>query len=199
MFVIVNLRRYRVFIVIIITVLIVATLIMLPPFLLKNMYPLKYKDIVEKYSMEYNIDFYLVMAIIKVESNFDKNAVSHKGAKGLMQLTGQTAQWGAQALNLSDYTSDKVYDPETNIKIGCWYINRLMQEFDNDLTLVLAAYNGGSGNVNKWLQDKNLSSSGKTLDKIPFKETENYVKKVIREYHVYKKLYQNKTTGGQVK
>jgi len=154
-----------------------------------SMHPLKYREIIEKYSSEYGLDAYLIMAIIKVESNYNKDAVSHKGAKGLMQLTDQTAQWGAQKLGMDDYASDKVYDPETNIKIGCWYLNNLMKEFDNNLSLVLAAYNGGSGNVNKWLNDENLSKSGKTLDKIPFKETEQFIKKVMKEYHIYVKLY----------
>ena len=106
-----------------------------------------------------------------------------------MQLSDQTAMWGAEELGIENFSIEDVFDPETNIRIACWYINTLMKEFDYKLQLVLAAYNGGSGNVTKWLKDKKFSSSGEKLDKIPFKETENYVNRVIKEYNIYNKLY----------
>jgi soluble lytic murein transglycosylase len=162
---------------------------MFPQNILRLMYPIKYNELVFKYSETYNIDPYLVFAIIKAESNFNPKAESHKGAKGLMQLTDQTAKWGAAQLGLENFNIDKVFEPETNIQIGCWYLNNLMKEFNNDLFLVITAYNGGSGNVTKWLKDKNFSQSGKSLDKIPFKETASYTKKVVKDYSIYKKLY----------
>jgi soluble lytic murein transglycosylase len=182
-------RKYRYLLLLGITALVIIWMVMFPQNILRFFYPLRYNDFVFKYS-EYNkIDPYLVMAIIKVESNFNANAQSHKGAKGLMQITDQTALWGAEQLGLHDFRIDKLFDPETNIRIGCWYLNNLKKEFNNDLLLVLTAYNGGSGNVAKWLKDKNLSRSGKSLDRIPFKETDLYVKKVLKEYNIYKRLY----------
>ncbi|WP_094546689.1 lytic transglycosylase domain-containing protein [Petroclostridium xylanilyticum] len=182
-------RKYRYLLLLGITALVIIWMVMFPQNILRFFYPLRYNDFVFKYS-EYNkIDPYLVMAIIKVESNFNANAQSHKGAKGLMQITDQTALWGAEQLGLHDFRIDKLFDPETNIQIGCWYLNNLKKEFNNDLLLVLTAYNGGSGNVAKWLKDKNLSRSGKSLDRIPFKETDLYVKKVLKEYNIYKRLY----------
>lgn len=154
-------------------------------------YPIKYKDAIRQYSAEYGVDPYLVLAIIRVESNFNKDAVSPKMARGLMQITEKTGNWGASELKMESYSSERLFDPETNISIGCWYLSVLFNEF-KDTDLVLAAYNGGSGNVNQWLRDSRLSSSGKSLDRIPYKETEKYVEKVNNSYRIYKRLYENK-------
>ena len=81
-----------------------------------------------------------------------------------------------------------IFEPEDNIRIGCWYLNRLYREF-GDLDLVIAAYNGGSGNVKKWLADEEFSSDGENLETIPFKETASYVEKVKYNYEMYKKIY----------
>ena len=73
--------------------------------------------------------------------------------------------------------------------MGCWYLNNLSKEFNGDTELILAAYNGGRGNVNKWLSNGEYSKDGKALHKIPFKETEEYVRKVKFSYNIYKYLY----------
>lgn len=156
---------------------------------LRTMYPVNYKDYISKYSKTYNLDPRLVSAIIKVESGYDVKAKSHKNARGLMQISPTTGEWASRELNISDFTLEKLYDPEKNIMIGCWYLDILRQEFNNDLQLILAAYNGGSGNVTKWLNNKHYSKNGKTLDVIPFKETKDYVDKVMKNYKMYKKIY----------
>ena len=79
-------------------------------------------------------------------------------------------------------------DPETNIRIGTWYLKFLTDRYDNTSTAA-AAYNAGHGNVDKWLKNTEYSYGGNTLYKIPFEETEKYVKKVKRAYEIYKKLY----------
>ncbi|MCX7748549.1 MAG: lytic transglycosylase domain-containing protein [Clostridia bacterium] len=157
--------------------------------ILKMIYPLKYSEFVYKYAEKYDIDPFLVFAVIKAESGFDPGATSHKNAKGLMQITERTGKWAASKIKLKEFNVDKLYDIETNISIGCWYLNNLKKEFNGNIDLVIAAYNGGSGNVNKWLKDTNLSSSGEQLDRIPFKETDKYLKKVKRYCLMYKKLY----------
>ncbi len=153
-------------------------------------YPMKYRDLVRKYSERYDLDPYLVLAVIKAESSFRHTAVSRKNARGLMQITEGTGKWSAGKMGLEDYTTDMLFDPETNISIGCWYLSWLYEEF-GDTDLVLAAYNAGSGNVTKWLNDRELSPTGRTLDRIPFRETEKYLKKVRNSYMIYKKLYEN--------
>jgi soluble lytic murein transglycosylase len=156
----------------------------------KSMFPTKFSAYVFKYSEQFELDPYLVFAVIKAESSFNPKAVSHKNAMGLMQITETTAEWGSRSLKLKNFSKDMLFDPETNIQIGCWYLRRLMQEFDNDTDLVIAAYNGGSGNVSGWLKDRSYSNTGKSLKKIPCKETERFLKKVKNFWYIYKKLYE---------
>lgn len=157
--------------------------------ILKKFYPTKHSELVYKYSSKYGIDPYLVFSIMRVESSFDPSATSKSGAKGLMQITDSTGEWVAEKLKLKDYSSDLLYEPEFNIMIGCWYLNNLEEQFDGNVLLALTAYNGGIGNVQKWLKNKEYSSNGESLDKIPYPETERYVVKIQKDYSVYKSLY----------
>ncbi|MBU5307605.1 lytic transglycosylase domain-containing protein [Clostridioides mangenotii] len=152
----------------------------------KFIYPQKYSEYVEKYSKEFNLDKNIVYSVIKVESKFDCNAVSKKDAKGLMQIRDITRDWAAEELDLKNVD---IFDPETNIRIGCWYLSKLYKEFGR-LDLVIAAYNGGSGNVRKWLNDDKYSKDGENLHSIPFDQTSNYVKKVKKNYREYKNIYE---------
>lgn len=152
----------------------------------KYFFPTKYEEYVEKYSDEYGIDKYLVYSIIKTESKFDPNAISSKGAKGLMQLTDVTSKWAFSELRIKD---GNVYDPETNIRAGVWFLSRLYKEFDGDLKLIIPAYNAGAGNVKRWLRTESYSSDGKSLVNIPFMETSKYRDKVLINYEKYKYLY----------
>ena len=109
-----------------------------------------------------------------------------------MQITGDTGAWIASKMHLKDYSESKLYEPEYNIKMGCWYLNNLRQEFGSDIDLILAAYNAGRGNVKSWLQSQNYSQDGKKLQYIPFKETDQYVKKIETNYNIYKFIYKDK-------
>ena len=91
--------------------------------ILKLMYPIKYKELVFQYAGENNIDPYLVFSIIKAESGFDPDATSRKNARGLMQITDSTGNWGAEKLEIDNFIVDDLYLPEINIRIGCWYIS----------------------------------------------------------------------------
>jgi len=155
----------------------------------KSFYPLKYKSQIIMYSQRYNVDPCLVAAVIRTESNFDEKAVSQTGANGLMQMMPDTALWIAENMKLKNFNAEKSFDPEINIAMGCWYLHDLNSEFNGDLELVLAAYNGGRGNVKKWLKNKEYSDDGKKLKNIPFGETDKYVKKVKINYSIYLKLY----------
>ncbi|HZK34345.1 MAG TPA: lytic transglycosylase domain-containing protein [Bacillota bacterium] len=152
-------------------------------------YPLKYAEYIQKYSAEYSLESSLVASIIWVESRYQDNAMSPKGARGLMQIIPDTARWGADRIGLEEFDDDMLFDPETNIKIGCWFLNYLLAQFPYDLALVLASYNGGIGNVKKWLNNKDYSMDGVRLDHIPFTETRIYVTTVIETMEVYKNLY----------
>lgn len=158
----------------------------------KIFYPIKYENHIIKYSERYDVKPHLVAAVIRAESNFEKDAISHKDANGLMQIMPETALWIADKMKLEDFKVEKSYDAEINIAMGCWYLNYLNKEFDGNIDLVLAAYNGGPGNVRKWLKDKQYSQNGINIDNIPFEETDKYVKKVKTNYNIYLKLYDYK-------
>ncbi|MDO5755060.1 MAG: lytic transglycosylase domain-containing protein [Tissierellia bacterium] len=148
----------------------------------------KYVDDVEEYSSEYDVDPLLILSVIKVESNFKNDAVSHMNAHGLMQIIPETGEWVANQLNL-EYSDEMLQDEETNIKMGTYYLSYLLKHFGNR-DLALAAYNGGIGNVSKWLLDEKYSSDGMNLDHIPIDETRNYVVKVNNNYKIYKIFYE---------
>ena len=154
---------------------------------LKKVYKIDYSDYVEKYAEEYDVDKYLVYAIIKAESNFDENAVSHKDAKGLKQLMYSTAEEIAQKAGI-EIDEKNVLEPDVNINLGTKYIAGLQKEYNN-LGLALAAYNAGSGNVNNWINEGTLKADGSNIENIPFLETNNYVRKILRDYEIYKELY----------
>ncbi len=155
----------------------------------KYAFPYKHKEVIDKYSKEYNLDPLFVLSIIKAESKFNPNAHSHKDAYGLMQITESTGKWIAEQMKMKNFSTDMLYNEETNIKMGCWYLNNLNEEFGNK-DLVISAYNAGRGNVKKWLNDHNYSKDGKDIHYIPFPETKNYVEKVNIYYKIYKYLYE---------
>lgn len=155
-------------------------------------YPLGYQNLIKKHSEEFDVDPYLVAAIINVESKYDIKAVSNKDARGLMQITPATGEWAAEILEIEDYSVDTLHDPEMNIRIGTWYLSILCEEFDNNLQLVLAAYNAGSGNVSKWLMNENYSDDGNSLKHIPFNETKKYIERVNKNQKIYRILYKDK-------
>ena len=145
-------------------------------------YPIAYGDYILQYAGENDLDPFLVMAVIHIESNFVPEAQSHV-AYGLMQMTEDTAAWTAKDMKIKgdyDFT-----DPETSIKLGCHYLKHLLDLYGNTDT-ALAAYNAGMGNVNSWLQNPDYSSDGKTLYYIPFPETRSYVEKVNESWEYYK-------------
>ena len=156
--------------------------------LINQVYPVSYKDYIIKYSREYDIDPYLLTAIIKVESRFDKDATSHKGAMGLMQLMEPTAYWIAESMGDENFTVDDLYDPETNIKMGAWYFDNIRREIEYT-ELVLAAYNAGRGNVASWIDDSLIARDGIDYSGIPYNETRKYIEKVLSNQDIYRILY----------
>ncbi|WP_418792097.1 lytic transglycosylase domain-containing protein [Phosphitispora sp. TUW77] len=153
-------------------------------------YPLPFKELIFSQAEKNNIDPYLVAAIIKTESNFVPTAESPMGAKGIMQIMPETGAWAAEKMKLREFKPDDLYDPEINIKIGAWYISDLTNEFKGNKMVVVAAYNGGRGNVREWLEQGIWTGEHAGVDQIPFTETREYVKKVLRNYSWYRYLYQ---------
>jgi len=155
----------------------------------KLIYPIKFSEYVEKYAEEYNIDKMLVYSIIKAESNFKPNAKSKSNAIGLMQILETTAIETAEGLGYTDITEEKLYDPELNIQIGVKYFSKLLNLYDN-INLAIIAYNAGIGNVDKWIENEIIQKDGSDIENVPFNETENYVRKILRNYEIYKQIYE---------
>lgn len=149
--------------------------------------PYSYDTLIEKYSKENGLKKELVAAVIYQESRFDPNVASHRGAKGLMQIMPETGEWVSLKMGL-DYTEDMLLDPETNVKMGTWYLKYLLDYYEGDERLALAAYNAGFGNVDQWMEDDSLYY-GDYLHNIPFSETENYVETIEKMEKIYKDMY----------
>ncbi len=161
----------------------------------RHIHPDDYREIVEKYAAEYNIPAYIIFAVIETESDFDENATSSAGAIGLMQMMPNTFEWLTSSDHLGEnLASDQLCDPEVSIRYGAYYLRYLFKKFYNWDT-VFAAYNGGEGNVAKWLKDPEYSDENGNLTYIPFKETRNYVKKVNKAIDYYKNTYYKNEDG----
>ena len=155
------------------------------------MYPKKYESIVSIYHEEYNVDENLIYALIKAESNFNKDAISNKNAIGLMQLMEETAKDVARNNNMEmDYNNMKkeLCDPYKNINVGTKYLSILIEKYGNK-EIAITAYNAGIGTVDNWIEKGIIKKDGTNVEKIPYKETNNYVRKILRDYKIYEKLY----------
>lgn len=154
-------------------------------------YPTKYKEIVISEANSYGVDPYLVFAVIKKESGFDKGVTSNKGAKGLMQILDSTAA-DVVRKNPTIFTDTNydIFDPKFNISIGTKYLKQLIDRYAGDITMALAAYNAGLGNVDKWKTDTKIFQNGTlVIDNIPFEETRNYTSAILKYYSGYKRNY----------
>jgi soluble lytic murein transglycosylase len=153
-------------------------------------YQQHYTAEVEAAAKEFNVDDDLIYAVIHTESGFREDVESHAGAIGLMQLMPDTFTWLQEKLDGEViYTADDLKTPAVNIRYGSYYLAYLTELF-GDSSAAIAAYNAGAANVDKWLADPAYSSDGKTLSDIPYKETREYVDKVMRAWEIYKKIYE---------
>ncbi|MBQ8072434.1 MAG: dephospho-CoA kinase [Clostridia bacterium] len=154
-------------------------------------YPLEYRDLITAGAEENNLQPAFVAAIIRNESSFQPRAESGVGARGLMQLMPETAQWIADKTKMTGYAFDRMYDPESNIRFGCWYLNYLSRLFQGDPICVACAYHAGQGQVTAWLSDPSLSSDGVklNLDAMADGPTKTYARRVIKAYGIYQTLY----------
>ncbi len=154
----------------------------------KNAYPREYTEYVDLYAEKYGVPETVVYAVIHTESSFDSGAVSSAGAVGLMQMLPETFEWLTDEILFDHLESGMLYDPETNIKYGTYLLSRYYDRY-GDWELVFAAYNGGPGNLDEWLEDPEYSDGEGGLKQIPFRETRQYVKKVADAWDMYERLY----------
>ena len=156
----------------------------------KKAHPRSYSEIIASASLEFDVPQYIIYATIKVESDFDPNALSTADARGLMQMLPSTFEWLTGDEHLGEHIkTSKLYSPEVSIRYGTYYLSYLYKKFDYDWNNAFAAYNAGEGNVSKWLNNPEYSDKNGNLTNIPFEETEKYLKKINNEIETYKKLY----------
>ncbi len=162
----------------------------IPEDLWRLAYPLAYWNIITSYARKYGQDPFFIAAVIKEESQFKIDALSPAGARGLMQVMPSTGVRVAQQIKLPKFTREKLYEADTIINIGTWYISHLVKRYRGDLIFVAAAYNAGPDAVSQWIKNTaNSRDRDLFVESIPYMETRGYVKKVLRNYAEYKRIY----------
>ena len=151
-------------------------------------YPQPYSATVRAAAKEFGVDPLLVWSVMRAESRYDAEALSSVGARGLMQVMPPTQTYIAEQLK-EDIPPGAAFIPETNIRMGAWYLHYLLQYFKGDQELTIAAYNGGPGSVDTWLKDPLVSSREDLIRWIGFGQTREYLERVSLNYQMYRALY----------
>lgn len=152
-----------------------------PPWFDRIRYPLDYRSIVRTHARDYGLDPALLAAVIYQESRFRADARSSSGAVGLMQLLPDTARGIAIRTGGTAFRTEDLYDPELNVRYGCWYLRHLLRKYRDEQT-ALAAYNAGQDNVDRWLR---------LGEGIQFGETRHYVRHVEELKEIYRRTYRS--------
>jgi len=151
-------------------------------------YPVEYEAFIRKHAEDNGIPPAYAAAVILAESSYRPEVVSSADARGLMQLLPSTGEWIAGKYDEA-FSEEVLFDPETNIKYGCWYLGFLMRRYDGDMRCSSSAYHAGQGNVDKWLANPAYSADGKHLDVIPYESTGTYVERILKYYEKYEEIY----------
>lgn len=184
-------KNKRLLVFIIIILIIVVFLGIFKDKIRKIIYPKTYQEIISIYAEEYQVEENLIFAVIKAESNFNEKAVSHKGAIGLMQIMEETAKDVAKKYEIEideEKAEEEILNVQNNINIGTKYLSVLLEKYGNK-ELAVAAYNAGIGTVDNWIEKGIIQENGSDIEKIPYKETNNYVRKILRNDKIYQELY----------
>jgi soluble lytic murein transglycosylase len=149
--------------------------------------PRAYEWLAVPAAKRYGLDPNLLLAVMRVESAYQKHIVSYAGAVGLMQIMPRTGRLIALALGHDDFTPADLLDPSLNLEFAAWYLSSLIRRFDGHLPLAIAAYNGGPHNVRRWIQESAKDAPlDVLLERIPFTQTHRYVRKVLVHYEAYR-------------
>lgn len=153
-------------------------------------YPMEYTELIRSRAAAEGLEPAYVAAVILAESSYDPQAVSSVNAQGLMQIMPETGAWIAGKFD-ETYVEGCLFDPETNIRYGCWYLGYLLRRYDGDKRCSTAAYHSGQGTVDGWLKDPEYSTDGRTLNIIGGPRANTYVGRVLEYYEKYTQLYAN--------
>ena len=152
--------------------------------------PLRHEDIIRQQAREKHLDPALVAGVIYTESRF-RDQTSRAGAKGLMQLTPATAKFIERLSGGSTFQISDLSTPQVNIAYGTYYLRYLLDRYGDNEALALAAYNGGEGNVDHWVDAARQKGEALSIDAIPFGETRAYVRSVQSAASQYRKNYRS--------
>ena len=157
----------------------------------RNLYrfPLAYWETIQQKAQERELDPYLILALIRQESLFDPQARSPAAALGLMQLLPSTASRVAKQIGISPPSGEQLFQPEINLVLGTQYLKDLLQRYSNDWFKAIAAYNAGEAAVDRWEKEIRTDDAEEFVERIPYLETRGYVKLVMRNHRIYKRLY----------
>ena len=150
--------------------------------------PLKHEDIIRQQARDKDLDAALIAAMIYEESRF-RDQTSHAGAKGLMQIVPSTAHFIARKSGGTDFVPEDLATPQVNIAYGTYYLRYLLERYDGNEVVALAAYNGGEGNVDKWIAKAGRGDRSLRVEDIPFPETRAYVSRVEDAERDYRDTY----------
>src|SRR3954469_9994836 len=151
--------------------------------------PLRHEDIIRQQALDKGLDPALIAAVIYAESRFRDGQRSAAGAVGLMQLTPQTAHDIARRSGATNFRVEDLDTPQVNIAYGSFYLRYLLDRYGGNLPFAIAAYNGGEGNVDKWIARARERNEALTVDAIPFAETRAYVRRVVDARSQYARSY----------
>lgn len=152
-------------------------------------YPHHHNQLIARAAGDEEVSPALIHAIILQESNYQEKAQSNRGALGLMQLMPDTAHWIAEQNDMDDLDDAHLSHPETNIRLGTWYIAYLLKNYEGNEVLALAAYNAGHGIVDEWMEEKGWGYDFADPSAIPYPETREYVQNVLKYQQQYEELY----------
>ena len=152
-------------------------------------YPMTYAPEIRAAAAEFSLDPAYVASVVLAESSFDAEAVSSAGAIGLMQIMPATGEWIAGKLEDEPFDVQRLYQPEVNLRYGCWYLRFLLDRYDEDMYTASTAYHQGQGRVDQWLEDPQYSEDGRTLTAISSAVTDTYVNRIMESYANYQELY----------
>jgi soluble lytic murein transglycosylase len=171
--------------------LVVVFILLSSPFFWKTMYPINYTEEVKGAAQYFDLDPFLVLAVMHTESRFKQERLSKKGAAGLMQLMPETARWANEESGLNKDAQSYVDDPKSNILLGTWYLSYLLNKYDQDELKAIVAYNAGQGHVDRWLESGIWDGSEYRLNQIPFGETRHYLSRVLYYQKRYQDIYKD--------
>ena len=170
-----------------------------PEPVMRALFPMPYYEPVYRFSIQRNLDPFLVLAIMRQESKFKRFARSPAFARGLMQLIPSTATRLASDLGLKSFSVEHLYSPEVNINLGTRYIQEIIQRFGRQLEVIAAGYNSGESNVRRWLDCTTTHEAFEFFSNIDLPETKTYVMIVRGNYESYKRTYQKEDLAEMVK